>query len=89
MRADTTRTRCQKKSMRPSSLGAHARQAGAKPADIEAVRTALRALYDDRLPCVEACRIVQDADRLDKLGALGVAAFSPRQRCADAASPTR
>ncbi len=50
-------------------------EAGAKPADIEAVRTALRALYDDRLPCVEACRIVQDADRLDKLGALGVAAF--------------
>ena len=64
-------------------------EAGAEPADIEAVRTALRALYDDRLPCVEACRIVQDADRLDKLGALGVAAFSPRQRCADAASPTR
>lgn len=36
---------------------------------------ALRALYDDRLPCVGACRIVQDADRLDKLGALGVGAF--------------
>ena len=48
---------------------------GAKPADIEAVCGALRALYDDRLPCVDACRIVQDADRLDKLGALGVGAF--------------
>jgi len=50
-------------------------EAGAKPAAVEAVCSALRALYDDRLPCVEACRIVQDADRLDKLGALGVAAF--------------
>lgn len=48
---------------------------GAERTDIEAVRTALRALYDDRLPCVEPCRIVQDADRLDKLGALGVGAF--------------
>ena len=43
--------------------------------DIEAVLEALRALYDDRLPCLGACRIVQDADRLDKLGALGVGAF--------------
>jgi len=42
---------------------------------IEAVLEALRALYDDRLPCVGPCRIVQDADRLDKLGALGVGAF--------------
>lgn len=48
---------------------------GAEKADIEAVCSALRALYDDRLPCVDACRIVQDADRLDKLGALGVGAF--------------
>lgn len=45
------------------------------PGEIEAVLGALRALYDDRLPCVGACRIVQDADRLDKLGTLGVGAF--------------
>ena len=50
-------------------------EAGAARADIEAVGGALRALYDDRLPCVASCRIVQDADRLDKLGALGVGAF--------------
>lgn len=43
--------------------------------EIDAVVVSLRALYDDRLPCVGACRIVQDADRLDKLGALGVGAF--------------
>ncbi len=43
--------------------------------DIDIVQESLRALYDDRLPCVGPCRIVQDADRLDKLGALGVGAF--------------
>lgn len=43
--------------------------------DVEAVLEALRALYDDRLPCIGPCRIVQDADRLDKLGAMGVGAF--------------
>lgn len=48
---------------------------GMDKADIETVQQALRALYDDRLPCTGACRIVQDADRLDKLGALGVGAF--------------
>jgi HD superfamily phosphodiesterase/predicted RNA-binding Zn-ribbon protein involved in translation (DUF1610 family) len=48
---------------------------GVERGDIEAVLEALRALYDDRLPCAGACRIVQDADRLDKLGALGVGAF--------------
>ncbi|MGD0023316.1 MAG: HD domain-containing protein [Xanthobacteraceae bacterium] len=48
---------------------------GVERSDIEAVLEALRALYDDRLPCVGPCRIVQDADRLDKLGALGVGAF--------------
>lgn len=48
---------------------------GAAPAEVEPVLQALRALYDDRLPCVGPCRIVQDADRLDKLGAMGVGAF--------------
>lgn len=50
-------------------------ESAAERADIEAVCAALRALYDDRLPSLQACRIVQDADRLDKLGALGVSAF--------------
>ncbi|MGP1680210.1 MAG: HD domain-containing protein [Burkholderiales bacterium] len=50
-------------------------ESGAQSADIEAVRAALRALYDDRLPCLAPSRIVQDADRLDKLGTLGVSAF--------------
>ncbi len=48
---------------------------GVERGDIDAVLAALRALYDDRLPCIGPCRIVQDADRLDKLGALGVGAF--------------
>lgn len=48
---------------------------GVQRADIDAVLQALRALYDDRLPCEGAARIVQDADRLAKLGALGVGAF--------------
>ena len=48
---------------------------GVERSDIETVLESLRALYDDRLPCVGPCRIVQDADRLDKLGALGVGAF--------------
>lgn len=54
-----------------SLLGEHA----VDPAEIDSVLHALRALYDDGQPCVGACRIVQDADRLDKLGALGVGAF--------------
>ena len=48
---------------------------GVAQRDVVAVREALRALYNDKLPCVGACRIVQDADRLDKLGTLGIAAF--------------
>jgi HD superfamily phosphodiesterase len=43
--------------------------------EIDTVLEALRALYDDRLPCAGPCRIVQDADRLEKLGAMGVGAF--------------
>ena len=43
--------------------------------DIASVLDALRALYDERLPCLGPCRLVQDADRLDKLGPLGVGAF--------------
>lgn len=48
---------------------------GMAAGDIATVLTALRALYDDRLPCAGPARIVQDADRLDKLGALGIGAF--------------
>jgi uncharacterized protein len=48
---------------------------GVDRGDIAAVLEALRALYNDKLPCVGACRIVQDADRLDKLGTLGIGAF--------------
>ena len=48
---------------------------GVERSDIEAVLEALRALYNDQLPFVAPCRIVQDADQLDKLGALGVGAF--------------
>jgi uncharacterized protein len=48
---------------------------GAERALVESVSGALRALYDDRLQCLAPCRIVQDADRLDKLGTLGVGAF--------------
>jgi HD superfamily phosphodiesterase len=48
---------------------------GMARSEIDAVLQALRALYDDRLPCAGPCRIVQDADRLEKLGAMGVGAF--------------
>ena len=48
---------------------------GVARGEIDAVLGALRALYNDRLPCIGPCRIVQDADRLDKLGPLGVGAF--------------
>ncbi len=48
---------------------------GVDRGDIEVVLESLRALYDDRRPCLGPCRIVQDADRLEKLGTLGVGAF--------------
>jgi len=48
---------------------------GVGESDIAAVQRALRALYDERLACAGPCRVVQDADRLDKLGTLGVGAF--------------
>jgi len=49
--------------------------AGRPRVEINAVMETLRALYNDALACNAACRIVQDADRLDKLGSLGVGAF--------------
>jgi HD superfamily phosphodiesterase len=49
--------------------------AGLQRNEIDAVLQGLRALYKDALPASAACRVVQDADRLDKLGALGVGAF--------------
>jgi HD superfamily phosphodiesterase len=48
---------------------------GLERTEVDAVTAALRALYDDRLAPASTGRIVQDADRLAKLGALGVGAF--------------
>ena len=50
-------------------------ESGLERPAIESVTQSLRALYDERLPCIGPARIVQDADRLEKLGALGVSAF--------------
>ena len=50
-------------------------ESGLERSAVEAVARGLRSLYDDRLPCDGLGAIVQDADRLDKLGALGVASF--------------
>jgi HD superfamily phosphodiesterase len=47
--------------------------------EIDAVLEALRALYDDRLPCTGPCRIVQDAARWAS------APSSPSRPCADEA----
>lgn len=43
--------------------------------DIEAVETAISALYNKKLDCNINCKIVHDADRLEKLGPLGIANF--------------
>ncbi len=43
--------------------------------DIEAVKTAIYALYKEKLECNINCKIVHDADRLEKLGPLGIANF--------------
>ncbi len=43
--------------------------------DIEAVKTAIYALYNEKLECNINCKIVYDADRLEKLGPLGIANF--------------
>lgn len=48
---------------------------GLPRAEIDAVLQGLRALYKDALPSSAACRVVQDADRLDKLGVFGVSTF--------------
>jgi HD superfamily phosphodiesterase len=48
---------------------------GLQRAEIDCVLEGLRALYKDALPTSAACRVVQDADRLDKLGVLGIGAF--------------
>ncbi|MHA1126644.1 MAG: NTP transferase domain-containing protein [Candidatus Heimdallarchaeota archaeon] len=43
--------------------------------DVNAVLKAISALYNEDLMCDIYCKIVHDADRLDKLGPLGVANF--------------
>lgn len=48
---------------------------GLARAEVDCVLQSLRALYKDALPASDACRVVQDADRLDKLGGFGVGAF--------------
>lgn len=49
---------------------------GLRRNDIDTVIEALRAMYDERLPCIgDPYRIAHDADRLDKLGPMGVGAF--------------
>lgn len=48
---------------------------GLPQGEIDSVLQCLRALYKDELPSSHACRVVQDADRLDKLGGFGVGAF--------------
>ena len=50
-------------------------ESGVPRGDIDIVLEGLRGLYKDGLPSSDAGRIVQDADRLDKLGPLGVGAF--------------
>ncbi|NHJ33395.1 MAG: HD domain-containing protein [Asgard group archaeon] len=42
---------------------------------IEAVKIAIKALYNEKFECNINCKIVHDADRLEKLGPLGIANF--------------
>ncbi|MCK5047697.1 MAG: HD domain-containing protein, partial [Candidatus Heimdallarchaeota archaeon] len=48
---------------------------GLSKKDVEAVETAISALYNEKLDCNINCKIVHDADRLEKLGPLGIANF--------------
>lgn len=48
---------------------------GLSKSNIEAVKTAIYALYNEKLVCNINCKIVHDADRLEKLGPLGIANF--------------
>ncbi|NHJ03833.1 MAG: HD domain-containing protein [Candidatus Heimdallarchaeota archaeon] len=43
--------------------------------EIQAVLIAIRGIYDDSLKCNQNCKIIHDADRLEKLGPLGIANF--------------
>ncbi|NHJ86559.1 MAG: HD domain-containing protein [Asgard group archaeon] len=43
--------------------------------EIIEVKNAINALYNDKFECNINCKIVHDADRLDKLGTLGIANF--------------
>ncbi|HUU77376.1 MAG TPA: NTP transferase domain-containing protein [candidate division Zixibacteria bacterium] len=43
--------------------------------EIQEVLVAIRGIYDDSLECNQNCKIIHDADRLEKLGPLGIANF--------------
>ena len=43
--------------------------------EIKNILSAISALYNDKLDCNKSCQIVHDADRLEKLGFLGIANF--------------
>ena len=50
-------------------------EAGFSSTHIAAVLKAINALYNENLSCDIYCRILHDADRLEKLGSIGVANF--------------